>query len=74
MVDNKTVLSVKDNGLGIDLEKYADRVFKLNEYFHQGYDSKGIGLYLVKTQVESMGGTIMVESTVNEGTEFIITI
>lgn len=74
MVDNKTVLSVKDNGLGIDLEKYADRVFKLNEYFHQGYDSKGIGLYLVKTQVESMGGTITLESTVNEGTEFIITI
>lgn len=72
--NDKTVLSIKDNGLGIDLEKYGDRVFKLNEYFHHGYDSKGIGLYLVKTQVESMGGTITVQSKVNEGSEFIIAI
>ncbi len=72
--NNQTVLSIKDNGLGIDLEKYGDRVFKLNEYFHQGYDSKGIGLYLVKTQVESIGGTIILHSKVNEGSEFIITI
>jgi len=68
------ILSVKDNGLGIDLEKYGDKVFKLNQYFHQGYDSKGVGLYLVKTQIESLNGSITVQSKVNEGSEFTITI
>jgi PAS domain S-box-containing protein len=71
--DDKIQLSVKDNGLGIDLDKYADRVFKLNQVFHTGYDSKGVGLFITKTQVESLGGTIEVKSQLNEGCEFIIT-
>ena len=68
----RPVLTVKDNGLGIDLEKYNNRIFKLNQVFHAGYESKGIGLYITKTQVESMGGTIDVKSKVGVGSEFIV--
>ncbi len=74
MQEDKVVLTVKDNGLGIDLEKYGDKVFVLNKVFHQGYDSKGVGLFLTKSQIESLGGTIEVRSKVNEGCEFIVTL
>jgi len=70
--NGRVVISVKDNGLGINMEKYGDKVFKLNEVFHRGYDSKGVGLYITKTQVESLGGTIEVKSRVNVGSEFIV--
>ena len=72
MLNDKVMISVKDNGLGIDMKKYGDKVFKLNEVFHRGYDSKGVGLYITKTQVESLGGAIEVKSKVNEGSEFIV--
>nr|WP_317235241.1 ATP-binding protein [Niabella ginsengisoli] len=54
--DSQIVLSVKDNGFGIDMEKYGKRIFKLSQVFHQNTDSKGVGLYLTKTQIESLGG------------------
>ncbi len=73
MQDGRPVLSVKDNGLGIDLEKYNGRMFKLNQVFHPGYESKGIGLYITKTQIESLGGSIDVKSEVGVGSEFIVT-
>ncbi len=66
------VLTVKDNGSGIDLERYRDKIFNLNQYFHEGYDSKGVGLYLTRTQVESMGGRITVESAPGKGSTFTI--
>ncbi len=72
-MDGNKCLVVGDNGLGINLEKYGQRVFMLNQVFHKGYDSKGIGLYITKTQVESQGGTITVNSIVGEGSEFKVT-
>jgi signal transduction histidine kinase len=57
----------------MDLGTCGDKLFRLYQVFHSGRDSKGIGLYLTKTQVESLGGTIQVKSTVNEGSEFIVT-
>lgn len=65
-------LIFKDNGLGIDLEKYKDKIFGLYQKFHNYADSKGLGLYLVKSQIESMGGKIEIESQVDKGTKFII--
>ena len=66
-------LSVKDNGMGIDLEKNADKVFGLYKRFHgKNIPGKGIGLNLVKMQAESMGGIATVISTKNKGSEFII--
>ena len=67
------MLDFKDNGIGIDLERNADKIFGLYQRFHNYPDSKGLGLYLVKSQVETMGGTITVESEVNKGTTFTIT-
>ncbi len=71
--NNVQKLSVKDNGLGIDLNVYRRRVFNLYQVFHSGYESKGIGLYIIKKQIESLGGKISVTSEVNEGCEFTVT-
>ncbi|MBF4517991.1 PAS domain-containing protein [Flavobacterium sp. ANB] len=72
-IDHKAILTFKDNGIGIDLERNGDKVFGLYQRFHNYPDSKGLGLYLVKSQVETMGGTISIESEVNKGTTFTIT-
>ncbi|QBZ97993.1 Adaptive-response sensory-kinase SasA [Flavobacterium sangjuense] len=72
VVDDNLVITFKDNGIGIDLEKNMDKIFGLYQRFHNYPDSKGLGLYLVKSQVESMGGTISVASTVGKGTTFTI--
>lgn len=69
---SETILTFKDNGIGIDLVRNKDKIFGLYQRFHDYPDSKGLGLYLVKSQVESMGGTISVESQVGEGTTFTI--
>ncbi|SIR36055.1 PAS domain S-box protein [Maribacter ulvicola] len=67
---NYTVLSVEDNGLGIDLEKYGDQVFGLYKTFHRNKESRGIGLYITKNQMEAMNGKITVESMPNQGATF----
>lgn len=63
----------EDNGQGIDLEKHGNKLFGMYEKFHNHADSIGIGLYIVKNQVESMNGSIKVQSTLNEGTTFMLT-
>ncbi len=69
----KIELTFKDNGIGIDLEKKSNYVFGLYKRFHPGHaEGKGMGLFMVKTQVETLGGKISVASKVNEGTEFKI--
>lgn len=70
MKDDFVVLNVKDNGLGIDLEKHKDSIFGLYKTFHENKDARGVGLYLTKNQIENMGGKIEVESTINFGTTF----
>lgn len=67
---NFTVLMVRDNGIGIDLEKHGNAVFGLYKRFHAHLQGRGIGLFLVKTQIESQGGKVEVESKVGEGTAF----
>ena len=67
---NRQVLSLRDNGSGMDLERYRDRVFGLYKTFHGNPDAKGMGLFMTKVQVEAMGGTIEVESEVGKGTVF----
>jgi len=62
----------KDNGLGIDLVSYGDQVFGLYKRFHSDGEGKGMGLFMVKTQVESMGGRITVRSLAEGGTEFVM--
>lgn len=66
-------LTFKDNGMGIDLEKQGMQVFGLYKRFHtHAAEGKGMGLYMTKTQVETIGGKISIQSEVNKGTEFYI--
>lgn len=66
------ILKFSDNGIGIDLDRHRDKIFGLYQKFHDLPDSKGLGLYLIKSQVESMGGTISVDSTIDVGTTFTL--
>ncbi len=67
------ILEFSDNGIGMDMERVKDRIFGLYQRFHDRPDSKGIGLYLIHSQVTALGGKIRVTSKVNEGTTFYIT-
>lgn len=70
--NNEITLIARDNGLGINLEKHGHKIFGLNNTFHRHPDSKGVGLFITKTQIESIGGSITVESEVDKGTTFKI--
>lgn len=70
--DGHVTLVVRDNGLGINLERYRHQVFKLRKTFHHHPESRGIGLFMIKNQIEAMGGSITVESKENEGTAFFV--
>lgn len=72
--DNFLYLTFQDNGLGIDLEKHGKELFGMYKTFHNHPESNGLGLHLVKTQVEAQNGTIKVESTPGEGTAFTLII
>jgi PAS domain S-box-containing protein len=69
---NSTLLSVEDNGLGIDLIRHKDNIFKIRKTFHRHAEAKGFGLFMTKTQVEAMGGEIWAESQPNIGSTFFI--
>ncbi|HNE94020.1 MAG TPA: ATP-binding protein, partial [Chitinophagaceae bacterium] len=64
------IILFKDNGVGIDLNRYKDRVFGMYQRFHSEKEGKGLGLYIVKSQISAMGGKIEVESNLNIGTTF----
>ncbi len=66
-------LIFRDNGMGIDLDKYRDNIFVLYKRFHLNTEGKGMGLFMVKTQVETLGGDISINSKVEVGTEFTLT-
>jgi ligand-binding sensor domain-containing protein/signal transduction histidine kinase len=71
-LETEVCLSVSDNGLGIDMSQFSGKIFTMYRRFHTHVEGKGIGLYLVKTQVEALGGRIEVESAVEVGTTFKI--
>lgn len=68
--EGKSILTFRDNGQGLDTKRYADRLFGLYQRFHNNADSKGLGLYLVKTQIEALGGSIQAEGKEDEGLTF----
>lgn len=72
-INNHTQMLFSDNGIGMDMNQVKGRIFGLYQRFHNHPESKGIGLYLVHSQVTALGGTIQVNSTLNEGTTFQIT-
>jgi len=70
--DSGIELVFTDNGLGIDLIRHGHKIFGLFKTFHNNPDARGLGLYLVRNQIESLGGTISVHSVPSEGTTFTI--
>ncbi|AUS05999.1 sensor histidine kinase [Pseudotamlana carrageenivorans] len=66
------ILKIKDNGKGIDLEKYGDKLFQMYKTFHYNKDAIGIGLFITKNHIESLGGHVKVDSEVGKGTVFSI--
>jgi PAS domain S-box-containing protein len=73
ITDGKIEILFADNGIGMDLEVNRSLVFGLYKRFHNHVEGKGMGLFMTKTQVESLGGSISVSSEINKGTEFKIT-
>jgi len=71
-IDNLLELTFTDNGSGINMEKYGEHIFGFYKRFHPDVEGKGIGLFMVKTQVEKLGGKISVNSIEREKTEFKI--
>jgi signal transduction histidine kinase len=63
-------VSFIDNGLGIDLEKHGRKMFGMYKTFHEHKDSRGIGLFMIKNQIEAIGGKIEVESIEGIGSTF----
>lgn len=72
--NEKIELVFEDNGKGIDLKKNNDQVFGLYKRFDTTVEGKGLGLFMVKSQVQTLGGTIALESEINKGTVFKITL
>lgn len=71
--DKSVTLTFADNGIGIDLVKYKDKVFGLYKRFHKDVaEGTGVGLHLIKEQIETLGGSINVTSELGKGTTFII--
>ncbi len=69
---DNVLLSFQDNGQGIDLKRHGDKIFGMYKTFHKHKDSKGIGLFITKNQVEAMNGNIRMESKVNQGTTIYV--
>lgn len=72
--DSFTVLEVSDNGMGIDLDRFGKDLFGMYKRFHLHQEGKGLGLYLIKSQVAFLKGTVEVESHPDQGAVFRISI
>ncbi len=63
-------IEFSDDGIGVDLGKIKDKIFGFYKRFHSHVEGKGLGLHLIKKQVDALGGSIEVDSVVNHGTTF----
>lgn len=70
--DDTVWLRIADNGRGINLQKHGAGLFGMYKTFHGNSDAEGVGLFITKFQVETMGGQIQVESTENIGSTFLV--
>lgn len=69
--EKEATLQVSDNGLGIAKE-HLDNIFDMFYRASVKQEGSGLGLYLVKEAVNKMKGRIHVDSTLGEGTTFIV--
>ncbi len=74
LADGKAVIEISDNGLGFDTTQHRDKLFRLYTRFHSHVEGRGLGLYLIKAQVDVLHGKVKVESTPGTGTRFEISL
>jgi signal transduction histidine kinase len=72
ITDGNMTIVYNDNGRGIDISKYGNEIFGLYKRFDTSVDGKGMGLFMVKMQVESLGGNIAINSAIDKGSTFTI--
>lgn len=70
--EKHVILTCEDNGMGIDLKRHRRNMFGLKKTFHRNPDARGIGLFMTKNQIDTMGGEIEVSSEPDKGTTFKI--
>lgn len=70
--DSGIVLMVQDNGIGIDLKKHHEQLFRYKRKFHRGYESNGVSLFKIRNQVRTFGGNIEVKSEAGKGCSFYV--
>lgn len=70
VVEDRHVLKIKDNGIGINLERNGEKLFGMYKTFSDDSESKGLGLFISKSQMETLGGEITVESELGKGSVF----
>ncbi|GAB3513990.1 sensor histidine kinase [Emticicia fontis] len=68
--DKYLILKIEDNGMGIDLNLHGQKLFGMYKTFHTNKDARGLGLFIVKNQIDAMGGKIEAESKVDKGSTF----
>ncbi len=69
-----TEIQIRDNGIGIDLDKNGEKLFGLFQRFNTNIEGSGIGLHIIKKQIETLGGKININSTINIGTTVTVNI
>jgi signal transduction histidine kinase len=74
VVKDQLLLTFEDNGKGIDMQKNGAHLFSLYKRFDTTTDGKGMGMFMVKTQIEELGGNIYVESQIGVGTKIMISL
>ncbi len=70
--DHYFLIKIRDNGIGLDLDAYREKLFHLYQRFNEHTEGKGLGLYLVRIQTEILGGRVEVKSEINSFTEFAV--
>ncbi len=70
--DRFIYLEYEDNGIGVDLDKFGHKIFGLYKVFHPEKKGKGMGLFMVKTQMDNLNGEITLSSKVGKGTKFYL--
>lgn len=66
-------ITIQDNGKGID-EHHLEDIFKMFYRASASSNGSGLGLYIVKEILQKLNGTIEVQSALNKGSRFTLTI
>jgi len=75
--NGSVTFSVVDNGIGLsprDAERVFNRFFQVNEHLSRSSGGAGLGLSIVQFVVNAHGGTVQVQSELDRGSAFIVTL